>query len=80
MARQLARLASDLLVVAVARRAEHLLHFLVAEPLDEAGLDQRGVSATLDDLAQDPVQVLVRLVAARQSVDGVLDADRTEPL
>src|SRR4051812_13489222 len=64
-ARELPRLAGDLLVIGVARRSEHLLHRLVAQPFDESGLDEGSIASALHDLAKHPVQVLVRLLAGR---------------
>src|SRR5207248_9095333 len=48
--------------------------------LDEPCLDQRGIAAALDDLAEHPVEVLMGLIAAWQRVHRVLDGDRAEPL
>src|SRR5438270_101001 len=62
--RQRPRLAGYFLIVGIARGAEHLLHLLVAETLDESRLDEGRVAAPFDDLAEHPVQVLVRLLAA----------------
>ena len=80
LAGELARLPGDLQVVRVASGAEHLPDLLVGESLHESRLDQRGVAATLHDVSQDPVQVLVRLFVRGEGVDGVLDADRAEAL
>src|SRR5205807_6918213 len=76
----LPRLLGDRLVISVARGAEHLLHLLVVQPLDEPRLDQRRIASALDDLAQDPVQVLLRLLARGQGIDRVLDSNSTELL
>jgi len=79
-AHRLVGLISDGLVIRIARRAEHLPHLLVVQAFDEPRLDQRGVSAAFDDLAQDPVQVLLRLLAAGQRIHRVLDGDCAELL
>src|SRR4051812_26021012 len=58
--RQLARLDGNLLVLGIARRSEHLLHFVVSQAFDEPRLDEGSVAAALHDLAKHPVQVLTR--------------------
>src|SRR6266511_532493 len=48
-------------------------HLRVGEAFDEPRLDDGGVAAALHDLAEDPLQVLLRLGVVRQGVVGVLD-------
>src|SRR5206468_12903312 len=52
-----ANLPDQLFVVGVARPIEERLDFIVAEPLDEVGLDERRLATAGDDLAHDPLQV-----------------------
>src|SRR5262249_10697097 len=55
-------------------------YLLVAEPIDEVGLADHPFAAALLDLAQQPLEVLERLLARRQHIDRVLDRDRAETL
>src|SRR5437868_3099846 len=74
------RLFADLLVLGITRGAEQVPHALVGQPFDERRLDDGAVAAAFDDLAQDPVEVLARVLAGWQRVDRILDRDRAEAL
>ena len=70
----------DLAVVGVSRGLEQGLDLLIGESLDEPRLAHGGISASLHDLSQDPLEVLVRLIRSRQDVDGILDGHGAQPL
>ena len=75
-----AELLGELLVILVARSVEQGPDLLVGEALDEPGLADDRLAAALHDLAQEPLEVLLRLGRRGQRVDGVLDRDRADAL
>ena len=62
----------DGVVVGVARRVEHGAYLLVGEPVDEARLAQRRFAAARDDLLHQPAEILLGLLAQRQSIHRAL--------
>src|SRR5204863_7774863 len=75
-----AGLIGDLPVVRLTSPVEESLDVVVLQAFDEAGLADRGVTATLHDLAEEPLEVLLSLVRLRRHVHGVLDRDGTHGL
>src|SRR5436190_1290052 len=74
------KILHDLPVVRLAGSVEERLHPVVLQTFDEARFADRGIAAALDDLAQEPLEVLLRLVGLRHDVHGVLDRHRTHRL
>jgi len=66
-ARNLTDSSATALVILSPRCAEHLPHLLGRSGLRPAVLDSEASPATLDDFAQDPIQVLLRLLVARSA-------------
>ena len=73
-------LLGDVRVVSVARLIEKLADVLISQPVDQAGLAEKGLTAAFDDLAQQPLKILLRPFAHRQCMHGVLHRDRADPL
>src|SRR6516164_4398846 len=63
-----------------ARASEQRAHLLVGKAVDQAGFAEKRFSASLLDLAQQPLEVFLRLLVHRQRVHGVLDRDGAEVL
>ena len=74
------RLVSDLPVVRLAGGIEEGLDMVVLQAFDEPRFADRGVAATLDDLTQEPLEVLLGLVGPGRHVHRVLDRHRAHRL
>lgn len=74
------RVPGDLVVVGVARRIEQRPHLVVRKAVDQTRLADDGFATALDDLFQEPREVLLRLGGRRQRVDGALDRDCPDAL
>ena len=70
----------DLLVVGIAGLIEQLADLIIRKPVDEAGLAQERLTATFDDLAQQPFEILLGPFAHGERMHGILDRDRADPL
>ena len=58
--RERARLLGDLRVIGVTRPIEQRAHLLVGQPVDQAGFAEECFTAPFEDLAQQPLEVLLR--------------------
>ena len=67
-------------VVGVASLVEKRPDLLVREPVDQACLADDRFTAAFDDLTQQPLEILLRLLVHRQRVHRVLDRDCAEVL
>src|SRR5262249_166307 len=76
-----ARASFDYLgVVGVASGIEQRPHLLVRKAVDQARFAEKCFSATFDDLAQEPLEILLRLLIHRQHVHCILDRNGAEVL
>ncbi len=73
-------LLGQLRVIGVSRSIEQRAHLLVGEPVDQAGFADECFAASFADLAQQPFEILLRLLVHRQRVHGILDRDRADVL
>ena len=71
--RQDAQLLGELPVIGVTRAVEQAAHLLVAQAIDQTGFADHALAAAVLDLAQEPLEILARLLAGRQHVDRILD-------
>jgi hypothetical protein len=78
--RQDARGFGDLLVIGVASSVEQRPHLLVRKAVDQACFAEKRFSTPFDDLAQEPLKILLGLLVHRQRVHGILDRDRAQVL
>jgi hypothetical protein len=74
----LARVRRQRAIVSITRGAKQVLDVGVAETIDETRLEQGRFTAGPCHLTEDPLEVLLRRVGARQNVDRVLERDRTD--
>ena len=75
-----AELLGEFLVILITRSVEQGPNLLIGEALDEPGLADDRLAAALHDLAQEPLEVLLRLGRRGERVDGVLDRDGADAL
>src|SRR5215472_1219266 len=67
-------------IVLVPRRIEERAHFSIRKPVDEPRLADQGFAAFRQDLLQQPVEILLALLAGGERIDRVLDCDRAQGL
>ena len=67
-------------VVGVARLVEERPDLLIRKAVDQACLTDDRFTAAFDDLSQQPLEILLRLLVHRQRMHRVLDRDRAEVL
>jgi hypothetical protein len=64
----------------LSRSIEERADLLVGEPVNQAGFANECFATSFADLAQQPLEILLRLLVHWQRVDGILDRDRPDPL
>ena len=67
-------------IVLFPRAQEHATDLLIGEAVDEPRLAEGRFAALLVDLPEHPLEVLARLVRARQEIDRVLERDGAQRL
>src|SRR5215472_15305264 len=65
---------------AVSRPIEQRAHLLVGKAIDQARFAEKRLAASFANLAQQPLEVFLRLLVHRQRMHGVLDRDGAEVL
>src|SRR3954452_4810411 len=74
------RLFGEFFVVRVARAPEQFFDLLVRETSDELGLADQPLPALVLNFLQEPLEILLGLLARRQRVDRVLDRHGADAL